>query len=216
MAMKIDQLANGLSFGMKETYMIPFNPFLAENEAPVRDYLRLLSVPPPPLLPIYCCCWPPSSALNPPRVQTIGADEVQRGDEDTLDGSESDTRHCLGKLAYDNRDDISRALASGTYPSPSSPLLFPSCSGARRLTLCCRRGGPGRIARAGPRARRVETNRCRPARPTAAAVISTTAAVAGKQGRPFEPPMYHHHHHAQLRRGKQDQLQKLRMGLSSI
>jgi hypothetical protein len=38
------QLANGLSFGMKETYMIPFNPFLAENESPVRDYLRLLSV----------------------------------------------------------------------------------------------------------------------------------------------------------------------------
>lgn len=83
----LQQLANGLSFGMKETYMIPFNPFLAENEAPVRDYLRLLS--------------------------TIGTDEVQRGDEDTLDGSESDTRHCLGKLAYDNRDDISQALASG-------------------------------------------------------------------------------------------------------
>ncbi|ELR24042.1 GTPase-activator protein for Ras family GTPase [Acanthamoeba castellanii str. Neff] len=83
----LQQLANGLSFGMKETYMIPFNPFLAENEAPVRDYLRLLS--------------------------TIGTDEVQRGDEDTLDGSESDTRHCLGKLAYDNRDDISQVLASG-------------------------------------------------------------------------------------------------------
>jgi hypothetical protein len=82
----LQQLANGLPFGMKEDYMIKFNSFLEKHEKTVHDFLFALS--------------------------SIGNDQLD-WDEDPLEGNESEVKLCLGKLAFKNKESITQAFISG-------------------------------------------------------------------------------------------------------
>jgi hypothetical protein len=101
----IQNLANNVLFGAKETYMIVLNDFLTSNIYKVTSFLREISNVPPITPPL---------ETNPLRSATDSIISTQSSEDLTVEirPMEEKDYSCLHRVLFDNMERISRELAT--------------------------------------------------------------------------------------------------------